>query len=109
MTTNNALIFFLVGLAMLFAPAEVPQYFPANAGDGSSTSALWLGLMGLMQGVLGLSVALHNETIRLRTAIEAWVALDRTFDHAEVRWAMPPSLYARISGWRQGELVAAAA
>jgi hypothetical protein len=108
MTTNNALVFFLVGLGMLFAPAELPQFFPGDAVDGSNTSALWLGLMGLIQSVLGLAVAMHNETIRLRAAIEAWEPLDRTFDHAQVRWSMPASLYARVGDWRQGELAAAA-
>jgi len=108
MTTNNALVFLLLGLGMFFAPTELPQLFPANAGDGSSTSELWLGVMGLMQVVLGLTIAVQNETIRLRAAIEAWDSLDRTFDHAEVQWAMPASLYAVAVDWRPGEVAVAA-
>ena len=108
MTTNNALVFVLLGLGMFFAPAEMPQLFPADAGDGSCTSELWLGVMGLMQVLLGLTMAMHNETMRLRAAIEAWDSLDRTFDHAEVQWAMPASLYAVAVDWRPGEAAAAA-
>jgi len=53
-------------------------------------------------------MAMHNETMRLRAAIEAWDSLDRTFDHAEVQWAMPASLYAVAVDWRPGEAAAAA-
>src|SRR3954469_1975417 len=94
MTTNNALGFTLLGLGMIFAPTEVPQFFPANAGDGSCTSALWLGVMGSMNFLLGLGVALHNETLRLHAAIETWDPLGQIFDLTEVRWAVPASLYA---------------
>lgn len=108
MTTNNALVFVLLGLGMFFAPAELPQLFPANAGDGSSTSGLWLGVMGVGQMLLGLTIAMHNEIIRLRAAIEEWDSLERTFDLAEVRWAMPASFYAVAVDWRPGEAAAAA-
>jgi len=93
MTTNNSLVFLLLGVAMFFAPLELPQLFPANAGDGSCTSALWLGVMGVAQAMLGLAAALHNETTRIRVAIESWEPLGQTFDLPEVQWAMPPSLY----------------
>ena len=95
MTTNNSLVFFTLGVAMIFAPVELPQFFPANAGDGSCTSALWLGVMGVAQAFLGLVAALHNETIRLRAAIESWDPIGRTFDMPEVQWVVPASLYAR--------------
>lgn len=93
MTTNNSLVFLLLGVAMFFAPLELPQYFPANAGDGSCTSALWLGVMGVAQAMLGLTAALHNEVTRIRVAIESWDPLAQTFDQPEVQWSVPPSLY----------------
>jgi len=93
MTTNNALAFLLLGAGMLFAPAGLPEFFPANAGDGSCTSALWLGVMGVGQGLLGLTVGLMNGMLQLRAAIETWDPLGRTFDLPEVQWAMPASLY----------------
>jgi len=100
MTTNNALVFLLLGLGMIFAPTELPQLFPANAGDGSCTSALWLGVMGLVNFLLGTGVAGYNETIRLHAAIGTWDPIGRPFDLAEVRWAMPASLYAVATDWR---------
>jgi hypothetical protein len=108
MTTANALAFILLGLGMACAPAEAPLLFPANAGDGSSTSALWLELMGPLSFLLGLLVAAQNETIRLRAAIETWdlEPVGRTFDLAEVRWAMPASLYALPIHWAADERVA---
>ncbi len=106
MTTNNAIGFILLGLGMIFSPAELPQLFPVNAGDGSCTSALWLEVMGPMNCLIGLTVAAHNETIRLRALIETWDPLGRTFDLAEVRWAMPASLYAVTIDWT-AEAVAA--
>ena len=93
MTTNNSLVFFLLGVAMIFAPIELPQFFPANAGDGSCTSALWLGVMGVAQALLGLTVALFNETARVHAAIESWDPIGQTFNQPEVRWVAPASLY----------------
>jgi hypothetical protein len=93
MTTNNALAFLLLGVGMFMAPFEWPQFFPANAGDGSCTSALWLGVMGTLQAVLGAGQVMQNELIRLRHAIETWESLDRTFDVPEAQWAMPASLF----------------
>jgi len=106
MTTTNALGFMVLGLGMIFAPAEAPQLFPVNAGDGSCTSALWLELMGPLQFLLGLGVAARNEAIRLQAAIESWDPLGRVFDLAEVRWAMPASLYAATIHWAAEEMAA---
>ena len=93
MTTSNSLVFFFLGVAMVFAPAELPQFFPANAGDGSCTSALWLGVMGVAQALLGLTAALFNETARVRAAIERWDPIGQTFNQPDVQWVAPASLY----------------
>ncbi len=63
MTTLNAFGFFLFGLVMFFAPAFFPEYFAAKALDGSSTSALWLGVMGLFQGSMGITYLVRNEAV----------------------------------------------
>ena len=65
MTTTNALGFFLLGLGMIFLPTLAPSSFGANSLDGSSTSALWLGVMGMFQGSMGLFFILRNETVPL--------------------------------------------
>jgi hypothetical protein len=65
MTTLNALGFFLLGIVMAFLPVLVPGYFIANAADGSNTSALWLGVMGLSQGFMGTFFIMRNEAIPL--------------------------------------------
>jgi len=106
MTTTNALGFMLLGLGMFFAPAEAAAFFPVDAGDGSSTSALWLELMGPSNFLLGLVVVAHNETVRLRAAIETWHPRGQMFDLAEVRWAIPSSLYAGSIHWTPEELAA---
>jgi hypothetical protein len=71
MTTLNALGFFLLGLAMIFLPVLMPAYFVAKAMDGSNTSGLWLGVMGLFQGSMGVGFIIRNEAaplaIRLMT------------------------------------------
>jgi hypothetical protein len=84
----------------------VPLLFTVNAGDGSCTSALWLELMGSLNFLLGLVVAGRNETIRLHEAIETWDPPGRVFDLAEVRWAMPASLYAVSIPWTAAEQAA---
>jgi len=48
---------------MIFVPILWPDFFAANAANGSntSTSALWLEVMGIFQGSLGLFHILSNE------------------------------------------------
>jgi hypothetical protein len=53
MKSNDALGFFSLGLAMTLLPILFPGLFPPNASDGSSTSALWLEIMGLLNTLLG--------------------------------------------------------
>lgn len=65
MTTLNALGFFMLGIVMIFMPVLIPDYFVADAVDGSSTSALWLGVMGMFQGAMGTLFILRNETLPL--------------------------------------------
>ena len=50
---------------MLFLPVLAPGYFVSNAPDGSNTSALWLGVMGLFQGSMGTFFIFRNEGVPL--------------------------------------------
>ena len=85
MTTLNALGFFLLGIAMLFLPVLAPAYFVANAPDGSNTSALWLGLMGLFQGLMGTFFIFRNEGVPF--AVRVMTLRIPTFRPAERRSA----------------------
>ena len=67
MTRGSSLLFFLLGLGMTLAPRLVPQAFPANGLDGSSSRAVWLALMG----ALNLSVGLGYAASRAVAAIGA--------------------------------------
>lgn len=53
MNTLNAIGFLCFGLGMGLAPVVAPDYFPASAIDGTSTRALWLQVMGIVQATLG--------------------------------------------------------
>lgn len=65
MTTLNAFGFFLLGLVMIFVPILLPDYFAANAADGSNTSALWLAVMGIFQGSMSCFYIVRNEAVPL--------------------------------------------
>lgn len=94
MTTSHAFGFALLGLGMMFAPAYYPESFVASAMDGSSTSALWLEVMGVLNFLIGSFTALRNELTRLYVAFEEMDLFGwRMFDLSEVRWTMPASLY----------------
>jgi hypothetical protein len=53
MNTRHAWGFLSLGLVMGLVPMVAPAWFPPSGMDGSSTRALWLELMGLVQTVLG--------------------------------------------------------
>jgi hypothetical protein len=73
MTTPNAFGFLLLGLFMLLLPPAVPGWFPPNYHlDGSSTSALWLGLMGWVNDAIGAWFLARNELLPLAERALAW-------------------------------------
>jgi len=53
MNTQNAVGFFVLGILLFALPQLVPALCPVSSGDGSSARALWLGLMGLVNGGIG--------------------------------------------------------
>jgi hypothetical protein len=60
MNFANALGFIGVGVAFVVAPFAAPALFPHQGIDGSSTRALWTGVMGLVQIGLGLTYVLSQ-------------------------------------------------
>src|SRR6185436_3700304 len=71
MTKWNAFGFFSFGLLMWLLPTLAPQLFPPNAIDGSSTRALWVQLMALVQGSLGVTFLLRDSAL---SAVARWLA-----------------------------------
>ncbi len=53
MTLRNAGGFLSFGLVMGLLPLLAPSWFPRTGIDGTSTRALWLEVMGVMQTLLG--------------------------------------------------------
>lgn len=64
MNSANAVGFVALGLALWLLPSVAPAWFPHSAVDGSSTRALWLEVMGLVQLGLGASYLL-NQYVRI--------------------------------------------
>lgn len=63
MATIHAVLFFFLGVIMWFAPAVVPGFFPPSHLDGANTSALWLQLMGWLNGSIGICYLTHFEIV----------------------------------------------
>jgi hypothetical protein len=55
MNSPNAVAFAALGLAMRVAPWAFPALFPRTGAYASSTSALWMALMGAM--LVGIGAA----------------------------------------------------
>ena len=53
MNAFNALVFLVLGVAMAMLPVVEPSWFPPTGIYGSSGRALWLEVMGVLQGVIG--------------------------------------------------------
>jgi hypothetical protein len=61
MNVPNALAFAALGWVMEMLPKAFPSWFPHNGSDGANTRALWLGVMGYLQLMLGLGHILHSQ------------------------------------------------
>lgn len=84
MNTGNACGFFLLGLAMWFLPLWAPEYFPANGLDGSSTRALWLQTVGVLQAAIGAAFIV---TLGILPAVKGWLASEPAL---QPRWKNAP-------------------
>ncbi len=69
MNPANAFGFLVLGIVMWALPVAFPAWFPASAIDGSSTRAIWLEVMGVVQAGLGVSFLLAQYASALRRAV----------------------------------------
>jgi hypothetical protein len=65
----NALIFTIAGSVMGLLPAVFPSWFPPTGADESSTRALWLDVMGMVQAGMGLSFLIRVQLIPFASRI----------------------------------------
>lgn len=79
MTTINAYCFLALGTAMNLLPLLAPGAFPGGI-DGANTSALWLQLMGWVNGMLGASYVARLEVLPFVVQVLTW------------RPALPPAI-----------------
>jgi hypothetical protein len=85
MTTIHAYAFLVLGGLLNLLPLLVPAYFPPNSLDGSNTSALWLQLMGWVNGGLGAGYAARLQVLPVVAQVLAWrPALRPEFVPAEI-------------------------
>lgn len=61
MNLPNAIAFAALGWVMEMLPKAFPSWFPHTGSDGASARALWLGVMGYLQLLLGLGHILHTQ------------------------------------------------
>lgn len=71
MNTANASGFFGLGLVMWLLPLLAPGWFPHVAVDGSSTRALWIQAMGMVQCCIGAGYLFHFANLAIRTWLES--------------------------------------
>lgn len=79
MNTANAIAFCLLGAGMFFMPEMLPAWF-AGAGTGTNTSALWLQLMGGVNGTTGAAWLVRMQVLPAAGQVLAW------------RPALPPAM-----------------
>jgi hypothetical protein len=72
MTTIHAYAFLALGGALNLLPLLAPAQFPPNSLDGSNTSALWLQLMGWVNGGLGAGYATRLQVLPAVVQLLAW-------------------------------------
>jgi hypothetical protein len=72
MTTIHAYAFLTLGGGLNLLPLLAPAHFPPNSLDGSSTSALWLQLMGWVNGGLGAGYAARLQVLPAVARVLAW-------------------------------------
>jgi len=72
MTTIHAYAFLTLGGVLNLLPLLAPAHIPPNSPDGSSTSALWLQLMGWVNGGLGAGYAARLQVLPAVAQVLAW-------------------------------------
>jgi hypothetical protein len=72
MTTIHAYSFLVLGWGLGLLPLVAPGYFPPTGLDGSSTSALWLQLMGGVNGAVGTGYVARLQVLPAVAQVLAW-------------------------------------
>jgi len=72
MTPLHAYVFLALGGLLNLLPMLAPAYFPPNSLDGSNTSALWLQLMGWVNGGLGAGCVARLQLLPVIGQALAW-------------------------------------
>lgn len=72
MTSLSAYGFLLLGGLFHLLPLAAPGGFPSNSIDGANTSALWLQLMGWVNGGIGAFYLVRLEILPFIAHVLAW-------------------------------------
>ena len=72
MTNLHAYGFLAFGALLRLLPLAAPGQFPPNSIDGANTSALWLQLMGWINGLIGTFYLLRLEILPFVAQVLAW-------------------------------------
>ena len=72
MTPLHAYVFLALGGLLNLLPMLVPAFFPPSSLDGSNTSALWLQLMGWVNGGLGAGYVTRLQVLPAVAQALAW-------------------------------------
>ena len=72
MTTLHAYLFLVLGGTFNLLPLLAPVRFPPNSLDGSNTSALWLQLMGWVNGGLGAGYVAWLQVLPTVARVLVW-------------------------------------
>ena len=70
MNSLSAVGFFVLGILLFILPQLAPTLCPVSSYDGSSARALWLGLMGLVNGGIGAGRLCAGAWGRIRPWLE---------------------------------------
>lgn len=72
MTSLYAYGFLILGSVCHLLPLMAPAQFPPNSIDGANTSALWLQVMGWVNGVIGAFYLVRLEIVPFIAQVLAW-------------------------------------
>ena len=72
MTNVHAYGFLVFGGLLHLLPLVAPAHFPPNSVDGANTSALWLQVMGWVNGVIGAFYLIRLDMVPFVAHVLAW-------------------------------------
>jgi hypothetical protein len=72
MTNLHAYGFLVFGGLLNLLPLAAPAHFPPNSVDGANTSALWLQVMGWVNGTIGAFYLIRLDVVPFVAYVLAW-------------------------------------